>query len=256
MKMLPDLNNEEKILLITGIFSLLFTFSYTINFGKVILGFVKYTDTGVYSLFFCYINITIWYCYSVLIEHEYLKECYLYSSWILFVLLNLYLSYEYYFYKFDTLLNFLIILIMHSTLYKIFVLMYEDELKTIRFCGYTQIVYLISLFHWIYKAIISKNFRGLNIYVGISLIIYSCSLIIYGEVYQNSFILFPSFGGVSAGLIYIVGWIYLNQVYPEDSEELSAAPSLEIEDKSGIEKNKHGKRKHYKYNDQEDNNQK
>ena len=253
MELFPDLNNEEKILLITGIFSLLYSFSYSFNFCKVILGFINYTETGAYSLVSYYINVTLWYCHSVLIEHEYLQGCYWYSSWIVFVLLNLYLSYEYYFDKFDTLLNFLIILIMHSTLYKIFILMYDDEYKTNIFCGFTQTMHLISLLHWVYKSIINKNARNLNIYVGITLIFYSCSLIVYGEVYQNYFILFPSFGGVSVGLIYIAGWVYLNQLYPQGTEEFGASQSLEIEDKSESNKNKHGNKKIQKYDDEEEN---
>ena len=236
MPFFPDLDNQEKLLLISGGFALLFTLSYTINFFKVSLGFINYTDTGALSLFFCYLNMTLWYCYSVLIEHEYLLECYWYSSWIIFILINLYLSYAYYFDKFDTFLNFLIILIIHSTLYKIFVQIYDDELKTLRFCGYTQTIHLISLLEWTYRAIITKNIRNLNVYVGITLIFYSCSLIIYSEDYHNYFILFPSFGGVCVGLLYISGWFYLSQVYPEGIE-FKGVPNLEIEDKSENPKN-------------------
>ena len=231
MEFLKEYDNEEKILLLGGLFSLFITFSYSINFFKVVVGFINYTETGIYSLFFCYINTIIWYCYSVLIEHELLQGCYYYSSWIAFVLLIFYLSFEYYDDKFDTLINFLITMIIYSTLYKIFIQMYDDEEKTKRFCVYTEVIFLISILHWSYKALINKNPRDINMFVGISLILYSCSLIIYGEVYQNVFILFTNFGGVIVGMIHIAVSFYLINEYPE-LDEFKAPPSLDIEIKS------------------------
>ena len=232
MEIYKELDNEEKILLLSGALSLIYTFSFSINFFKVIVGFKNYTETGFYSLFFCYINMSVWYCYSVLIEHELMQECYWYSSWIIFALLILYLSYEYYDDKFDSLLNFLITLIMHSTIYKVLVLIYDDEGKAKRFCAYTLILSLIAILHWIYNAIITKNSRDPNVYVGLSLIIYSCSLIVYGEVFQSYFILFPSFGGVCVGIICTAGWFYLNQMYPEPEEDFEGVQSLDIEVKN------------------------
>lgn len=237
MEILKDLNNKEKILLIGGSFSLLFIISYSINFCKLILGFINYTDTGIISLFFCYINLIIWYCYSILIEHELLQGCYYYGSWIAFILLIFYLSYEYYDDKFDTLLNLLIILIIHSTLYKIFIQIYDNEEKTLRCCSHSQLISYISILHWSYKAYKTKNPRNLNIFVALTLIFYSCSLIVYGEAYGNSYILFTNFGGIIVGMIYVAIWFYLNQAYPEIEEE-NGVPSLGIEVKNSDNKNK------------------
>ena len=109
--------------------------------------------------------------------------------------------------------------------------MYDDEEKTKRFCVYTEVIFLISILHWSYKALINKNPRDINMFVGISLILYSCSLIIYGEVYQNVFILFTNFGGVIVGMIHIAVSFYLINEYPE-LDEFKAPPSLDIEIKS------------------------
>jgi hypothetical protein len=238
MESYKELDNQEKMLLLSGALSLIYTFSFSVNFFKAILGFISYTETGFHSLFFCYINMSVWYCYSVLIEHELMQECYYYSSWIIFTLLILYLSYEYYDDKFDTLLNFLIVLIMHSTIYKVLVQIYDDEEKAKRFCAYTQFLTLIALLNWIYRANKNKNSRDTNIYVSLSLIMYSCSLIVYGEVYQSYFILFSGFAGICVGIVYTAGWFYLNKMYPEPEEDFIGLQSLDIEVKNEKKVNK------------------
>lgn len=254
MEQFKQLDNEEIILLISGAFSLFFIFSYSINFFKVILGFNNYTETGIKSLFFIYINCSMWYYYSVLIEHELMQGCYYYGSWIAFAMLILYLSYQYYDDKFDTLLNFLITSILFSTLKKIFIQIYDDEEKTKRFCGYTQFLVIISIIQWIYKSYKTKNIRNLNIYVAFGLIFYSSSLLYYGYSFEDLYILIPNFGGVLIGLAYICIWCLLNKKYDSFEIELQGAPSIDIEVKDEKKVKEKSDKKNKKRNEEEKNN--
>ena len=73
MEELSLLDEEEKVLLIGSWLSLLFTSSFIISYFKICYHKIDYTQMPILVIIFGYLNNLVWYYYSELIYHDYMK---------------------------------------------------------------------------------------------------------------------------------------------------------------------------------------
>ena len=163
MEELSLLDNEELTLFIGSCLSLLFTCSFIYSYIKVFCHKLKFSDIPIIALSFCYFNNLVWYYYSDLIYHDYMKTCYSTSKTISFILIIIYLIYEFKEDKIDTFLNFGIIITVAWAIKKLLVDILNDEDKVKIACSFSQLSLITTIFEWIIRAYKEKNTNILNI---------------------------------------------------------------------------------------------
>lgn len=207
------LDNEEIFLLIGSGINLLFTCSLASFFYKVLNGSLNYSDAPIILICFCYINNMVWYFFSEYILHDLMKYCYLISLIISFILISLYLIYEYKKDKFDVILNIFLLIGITLALHKLIMQVLNDEDKVKKSCGYSIFALLCSILGRIYIEIQSKRCSNLSIYVAASLILMTGCHFIYGVVYNEIVFIIPNIIGVLVGITYLVLILLINNKY-------------------------------------------
>lgn len=213
MEELSLLDNEELTLFIGSCLSLLFTCSFIYSYIKVFCHKLKFSDIPIIALSFCYFNNLVWYYYSDLIYHDYMKTCYSTSKTISFILIIIYLIYEFKEDKIDTFLNFGIIITVAWAIKKLLVDILNDEDKVKIACSFSQLSLITTIFEWIIRAYKEKNTNILNILCPIPLMSVSICWIVFGVIYEELSFLIPNVIGVVLGCIYIGVWFYLRKKY-------------------------------------------
>ena len=215
------LNNEEKFLLVDSCLSLLFTLSFTCGCFKVFGQKMNYKELPIFVICFGYFNNLVWYFYSDLIYHDYMKMVYVINCIFSLILILIYLKYEFSEDKIDSFLNFLIIIIASWAIKKLMIDILNDEDKVKVSCVFSTISLLIALLEWIIKAYRVKNKNILNIFCALSLICVSICRIIFGLLYDELFsFLVSNIIGLIIAFIYIVVWLILKRKYRDVPEEI------------------------------------
>jgi len=215
------LNNEEKFLLVDSCLSLLFTLSFTYSYFKVFRQKMNYKELPIFVICFGYFNNLVWYFYSDLIYHDYMKMVYIINCIFSLILILIYLKYEFSEDKIDSFLNFLIIIIASWAIKKLMIDILNDEDKVKVSCLFSTISLLIALLEWIIKAYRVKNKNILNIFCALSLICVSICRIIFGLLYDELFsFLVSNIIGLIIAFIYIVVWLILKRKYRDVPEEI------------------------------------
>ena len=214
------LDNEEKILLVGSCLSLLFTLSFTYSYIKVFRQKMNYNELPILVICFGYLNNLVWFFYSDLIYHDYMKIAYKINFIFSLILIMIYLKYEFGEDKIDTFLNFLIIITASWAIKKLMIDILNDEDKVKIACFFSTISLLITLLEWIIRAYRAKNKNILNIFCALSLLLTSICRIIFGLVYDELSFLVSNIIGLIIAFIYIGVWLILKRKYGDVPEEI------------------------------------
>ena len=216
MELIEDLlllDDEEKMLLVGSCLSLLFTLSFIYSSIKVYLHKMDYNEIPFIVLCFGYLNNLIWYYYSDLIYHDYMKMVYKINYIFSLILIIIYLKYEIKEDKIDSLLNILIVITASWAIKKLMMDIFNDEDKVKISSGFSTISVLMAVVEWMFRAYKEKNKNILNIFCALSLICVSICRIIFGYIYEELSFLIPNIIGFIIGCAYIGIWTNLNRNY-------------------------------------------
>ena len=111
MEELKLMDAEELFLLSGSIFSLFFTSSYIYYFIKVYKESTNFKDIPIITICCCYLNNFTFFIYSKYILHDSMKFFFFLSTFTSFTFIIIFLYYEYYQDRFDTILNGLLLVI-------------------------------------------------------------------------------------------------------------------------------------------------
>ena len=207
------LDDEEITLLIFSILSLLFTCSFILNYIKVFRHTLHHYQIPTITISFCYLNNLVWYFYSDMRYHDYMKHCYELSLGVNIILVFIFLYFQYKEDKIDSILNFFILLTTSWAIKKLIVDILDDEDKTKITAGFSMFVLLCSLIGWIYSAIKEKNKNILNIYSAICLVFLSVCGIVFGLKYEELSFFISNIIGLLVSCIYIFAFYFLKKKY-------------------------------------------
>ena len=157
------LDEEEITLLVFGILSLLFTCSFIFSYIKVFRHTLHHSEIPTITISFCYLNNLVWYYYSDLRYHDYMKYCFEASIAVCIIMIFIFLYFQYKEDKIDSILNFFIILTSSWAIKKLIVDILDDEDKAKITAGFSIVVLLCSIIGWIISAFNEKNKNILNI---------------------------------------------------------------------------------------------
>lgn len=207
------LDDEEITLLIFGILSLLFTCSFIFSYVKVFGHTLHHFELPTITISFCYLNNLVWYFYSDLRYHDYMKYSFEASIAVCIVLIFIFLYFQYKEDKIDSILNFFIILTSSWAIKKLIVDIFDDEDKAKVTAAFSIIVLLCSIIGWIISAFKEKNKNVLNIYSAISLVFLSICGIIFGLNYEELSFFLSNIIGLVVSCIYIFAFYFLKKKY-------------------------------------------
>ena len=213
MEELSLLDEEEKILLIGSCLSLLFTCSFIISYIKAFRHKIHYSQIPILVITFGYLNNLVWYYYSDLIYHDYMRMAN-YINYIIYIILMLiYLIYEYKEDKIDTILNILIVITASWAIKKLLIDIFNDEDKVKYSCIFSTVSLFVVFLEWLFRAYKEKNRNILNIFSAFCLISISACYVVYGLKFEELYFFVPNIIGIIIGCIYIGVWLYLKRKY-------------------------------------------
>ena len=207
------LDEEEITLLVFGILSLLFTCSFIFSYIKVFRHTLLHSEIPTITISFCYLNNLVWYFYSDLRYHDYMKYCFEASIAISIIMIFIFLYFQYKEDKIDSILNFFIILTSSWAIKKLIVDILDDEDRAKITAGISIFVLLCSILGWIVSAFKEKNKNILNIYSAISLVFLSICGIIFGLNYEELSFFLSNIIGLIVSCIYIFVFYFLKKKY-------------------------------------------
>lgn len=225
------LDEEEKMLLVTSGFSLLFTTSFIYSYIKVFRHSLNYSQIPIIALSFSYLNSLVYFYYSDLIYHDYMKLCNKISIIISIILIIIYLLYEFKEDKIDMFLNVGIIMAASWAIKKLVIDILKDDDKVKTTCSYSTMAFLSTIIEWFVRAYKEKNRKILNIFSGLFLVLASISWIVFGYIYQELSFLVPNIIGLVLSLAYIAVWLYLRK-FGSSPEENKGAIDIQIKIKN------------------------
>jgi uncharacterized protein with PQ loop repeat len=205
------LDEEEIMLLVSSGFSLLFTTSFIYSYIKVFRHKLLYTELPIIAISFNYLNNLVWYYYSDSIYHDYMILCFDYNLIISYILIALFLFYEWKEDKIDMFLNIGIFITASWAIKKLLVDILKDDDKIKITCSYSSITFLFTMIEWFYRAYKEKNKNILNIFSGLFLVCSSISWMVYGYQFEELSFLIPNVIGLVIAGIYIRIWFYLRK---------------------------------------------
>lgn len=207
------LDDEEITLLIFGILSLLFACSFIFNYIKVFRHTLHHSEIPTITISFCYLNNLVWYYYSDLRYHDYMKYCFEASIAVCIIMIFIFLYFQYKEDKIDSILNFFIILTSSWAIKKLIVDILDDEDKAKITAGFSIVVLLCSIIGWIISAFNEKNKNILNIYSAICLVFLSICGIIFGLKYEELSFFLSNIIGLIVSCIYLFAFYFLKKKY-------------------------------------------
>ena len=207
------LDGEEITLFVFGALNLLFTSSFIFSYINVFRHKIDYSEIPTVAISFCYLNDLVWYYYSDLRYHDYMRICTQISTWICFIYLLVFLKYEIKEDKIDAFLNTGIIVTASWAVKKLLIDILNDEDK-VKICGaYSNIALLISMLEWLISSYKIKDINLLNIFSAFSLAFVSICGITFGVLYDELSILISNVLGLIVSCIYIGIWYYLKKKF-------------------------------------------
>lgn len=244
MELMEELNstldNEEKVLLLISCLSLLLTISFLYSYYKVFRDKMNYSEIPILVIAFGYFNYIAFYFYSEQIYHDYMNMIYKINFRFSFILILIYLKYEFKEDKIDTFLNFFIVITVSWAIKKLLKDILDDEEK-IKYCScFSTITFLAIVLEWIIRAFKEKNKNILNILFGFCLTSASIGWALYGYIYVDLSFLIPNIIGVIVSFAYISIWIYLKRKYGDVKDD-KKDNVIEIDTNNKNEKNEQTK---------------
>lgn len=213
MEDLKNLDDEEIMLLLGSCLSVIFTFSFLLSFFKVFKHQIKYTHAPILVISFGYIDNLVWYYYSDLIFHDYMKKVHNFNYYAYIVIMLIYIRYEFKEDKIDSILNILIIITVSWAIKKLMADILTDEDKAKYCCAFSYLSLLVTILEWIIRAYKQKNLNILNIFSASCLMCISVCWIVFGLIYEELFFFIPNIIGLIISCIYFGIWFYLRKKY-------------------------------------------
>ena len=207
------LDKEEIILLVFSVLILLFTLSFIFSYIKVFKNKLHYSQIPIFVISFCYINNLVWYYYSILIFHEYMKLCIQISIGLNIIFIIIYLGFEFIVDKIDSIINFCMLMTSYWAIKKTLIDIFGDEDIAKTSGGYSTIILSCSILELIIRAFKEKNKYILNIFNALSLVCVSVCGIIFGLIYNELSFFIPNIIELILACAYIGIWFYLKQKY-------------------------------------------
>ena len=213
MEELSLLDDEEIMLLLGSIFSLLFTCSLIYYYINLFFHKLSYSEIPILFMYLAYFNNIVWYYYSIFILHNYMKSCYQIGKIFSLIFIIIYIIFEFKEDKIGSFLNLCIVISVTWAIRKILIDIINDEDKIKISCGFSQLSLISVIFVLIIIAYKNKNIKILNVYSTFPLICLSVVWIVFGLVYEELSFFIPNIIGLIISCVYLGVWFYLKKNY-------------------------------------------
>ena len=174
-------------------------------FLNVIKGKLNFESTPIYSISLNYVNYFCWFIYGNMIFNDQLKYCFLSGSIISGISIFIYLVQELRKYLVEGVLDSVIFFAGTWAIYRVLVIIIDDDRIIGRICLITSFIMLLSSFRLIYKVIKDKNYEYIPILNYYFSFFYSVCWIVYSIFLTDFCIFFPytTFALISLILIFL-----------------------------------------------------
>ena len=198
----------------------LFYISLVTPFLKIFKGQMKYQDAPIFVIYVSYINCILWCLYGEMILSYQIRTCNIIGSISTFILIFIYLSYDFRKHSLDPILTVIIIIYGTYVFYNYFTVIITNNQFIIgnlcvmaKFCVFTSPIQLI------YRVIREKNYILIPIYASFVSLISSICWVIYGFTIKNIHVIFPNTIGIILGITqYYVYFYYKSHHFKRISE--------------------------------------
>ena len=197
-------------------------------FLRVIQGKVNFEDTPGIFVSTCYVNSFIWYIYGDMIFSNQIKYSFCCTSCISLCLMSIYLICELKKYLVDSILNILILVTGTWAVYRALTIIIDDDRIVGKICICTSIIVYLTPAQMLYRVIKEKNYMFIPIYPAIIYCFACCSLITYGILISDYYIIISHSIGILVSLAQICIYFSYKRKYPAIGErEFSSTIGIE-----------------------------
>ena len=173
-------------------------------------------------------KLLFWYVYGDMTFSDQLNYCYLIGSIINCVLMVFYLAYEVKKYLIDSNLNTLILITGTQALYRVLVIIIDDDRIVGKICVGTSFIVYLAPIQIIYKVIKEKNYILIPIYNCYLIVLYSFCWIVYGALLTDYYIIVSFSAAIVLSFIEILIYLNYKRKYPTIGENLVLLQVLKL----------------------------
>ena len=197
----------------------LFYVSLVTPFFKVFKGQMKYQDAPIFVIYVSYINCILWCLYGNMIFSYQIRTCNIIGSISTFILIFIYLSYEFRKHVLDPILSAIIIIYGTYVFFNYFTIIITNNTYIIgNLCILAKFYVFISPIQLIYRVIKEKRYILIPIYASFVSLISSICWVIYGFTITNIHVIIPNVVGIILGVTQFYVYFYYKAFYSNINE--------------------------------------
>ena len=192
----------------------LFYVSLVTPFFKIFKGQMKYQDAPIFVIYVSYINCILWCIYGSMIFSKQIRTCNIIGSVSTFILIFIYLSYEFRTHILDPILSTIIIIYGTYIFFNYFTIIITDKAYIIgNLCIFGKFCVFISPIQLIYRVIREKKYFLIPIYASFVSLISSICWVIYGFTINDIHVIIPNLVGIILGITQFFVYFYYKLYY-------------------------------------------
>ena len=192
----------------------LFYVSLVTPFFKIFKGQMKYQDAPIFVIYISYINCIFWCLYGNMIFSYQIRTCNIIGSISTFILIFIYLSYEFRKHVLDPILSAIIIIYGTYVFFNYFTIIITNNTYIIgNLCILAKFCVFISPIQLIYRVIKEKRYILIPIYASFVSLISSICWVIYGFTISNIHVIIPNIVGILLGVTQFFVYFYYKTFY-------------------------------------------
>ena len=197
----------------------LFYVSLVTPFFKIFKGQMNYQDAPIFVIYVSYINCILWCLYGNMIFSYQIRTCNIIGSISTFILIFIYLSYEFRKHVLDPILSAIIIIYGTYVFFNYFTIIITNNTYIIgNLCILAKFCVFISPIQLIYRVIKEKRYILIPIYASFVSLISSICWVIYGFTITNIHVIIPNVVGIILGVTQFYVYFYYKAFYSNINE--------------------------------------
>ena len=197
----------------------LFYVSLVTPFFKIFKGQMKYQDAPIFVIYVSYINCILWCMYGSMIFSNQIITCNIIGSVSTFILILMYLSYEFRTHILDPTLSAIILIYGTYIFFNYFVIIIIDKEYIVgNLCILGKFCVFISPIQLIYRVIKEKRYILIPIYASFVSLISSICWVVYGFTINNIHVIIPNLVGIILGITQFYVYFYYKLYYSNINE--------------------------------------
>ena len=192
----------------------LFYVSLITPFFKIFKGQMKYQDAPIFVIYVSYINCIMLCIYGNMIFSYQIRVCNMIGGISTFILIFIYLSYEFRKHILDPSLTAIIVIYGTYVLYNYFTVLITNKTYIIgNFCILAKFCVFTSPIQLIYRVIKEKNYILIPIYASFVSFISSIFWVLYGFCINDIHVITPNVVGIILGITQFYVYFYYKKHY-------------------------------------------